>query len=343
VLFRSDNLQTHSDPYFHSISFDEILAYTTTGWGNSCPVATSTGNTEPNVSAGPNYTVPIHTAFALTASGSDADGDTLTYCWEQRDIGPATTVSAPDNGSSPLFRSWNATTSPVRTFPRLVNLLNNNLPIGEVWTATTRTLHFRVTARDNRAGGGGVSTADMQVNVNSNAGPFAVTSHNDSGTYSNTTTVTWDVAGTTNAPINTTLVNVWLSTNYGQSFDLPLATGVPNNGSCVVILPNVDSFGARLKVEAVGNIFFAVNRGPFTLAPMPPRPVLQSIAVTNDTVWLAWTANPGSTYRVQESTNLAGGNWADWLPDVMAAGTLASATNGAGGGPQRFYRVMLAP
>ncbi|MEK7706973.1 MAG: reprolysin-like metallopeptidase, partial [Verrucomicrobiota bacterium] len=128
----SDDLQPHSDPYFHFASFDEILAYTTTGSGSGCPVLSATGNTAPGVSAGANYSIPANTPFTLTASGSDPNGDPLTYCWEERDLGPSTTVTAADNGSSPLFRSWNPSASPSRTFPRLADLLNNTLAIGEI-------------------------------------------------------------------------------------------------------------------------------------------------------------------------------------------------------------------
>ena len=98
----NDNLAPNSDAYFIFDSLDAIVTYTTTGLGN-CPTPVATGNSVPTVSAGSNYTIPSRTPFALTATGSDADGDLLTYCWEERDLGPAQAGNVPDNGTSPIF------------------------------------------------------------------------------------------------------------------------------------------------------------------------------------------------------------------------------------------------
>jgi hypothetical protein len=160
----SDNIQPQSDPYFHSVSFDEIVAYTTTGVGNAAAVISGTGNNVPRVSAGADFVIPARTPFMLDGAGTDADAnDQLTYNWEQRDWGPAQSLGSPDNGTSPLFRSFSATASTARTLPRLANLLNNSPSVGETLPTTNRSLNFRTTVRDNRMGGGGVDTDDALV------------------------------------------------------------------------------------------------------------------------------------------------------------------------------------
>jgi hypothetical protein len=77
-----------ADTYFHNASLEQIVNYTTTGAG-SCGVTSASGNNAPTVNAGANYNIPRNTPFALTATGSDPNGDALTYTWEQFDLGTA--------------------------------------------------------------------------------------------------------------------------------------------------------------------------------------------------------------------------------------------------------------
>ncbi|WEF35533.1 M12 family metallo-peptidase [Pseudoduganella chitinolytica] len=127
-----------------------------------------------------------------------------------------------------------------------------------------RALNFRVTARD---GQGGVGSASTRLTLAPEAGPFRVTSHNAAATVDSgsTQTVTWSVANTNAAPVNTQNVRITLSVDGGKTFPHVLAASTPNSGSKAVTLPALASKTARIKVEAIGNVFFDVSNANFAI------------------------------------------------------------------------------
>jgi hypothetical protein len=157
-----------------------------------------------------------------------------------------------------------------------------NFATGEFLPATNRTMSFRLTVRDNRPVGG-VSYSATTVTAVTSAGPFVITSLNSPVTIAGGTqqTVTWNVAGTNLAPINCANVKISLSTDGGQTFPVVLAASVPNNGSATVTVPNVGTIATtqgRIKVEAIGNIFFDVSDADLTITSTNPAPVLSYLA-----------------------------------------------------------------
>lgn len=276
-----ENLQDHSDPFFHTGSYDQIISYAASG--GTCSVNLPTGNSPPVVGAGSDYTIPIQTPFTLTATGTDPDSDVLTYAWEEFDIG---TPSPPmiDDGSQPLFRSFSPVIARSRTFPRWPDLLAGTSTIGETVATTGRTMTFRVTVRDNRPGGGGVAHDDMQLSTDAGAGPFVVTKPSAGGTWSagSVQTVTWEVANTSAAPVSAANVKISLSTDGGKTWGFVLRSSTRNSGSATVIVPNAPSSMARLRVSAIGNVFFNIS-GAFTITPIARE------SIYYDTTAVAWT------------------------------------------------------
>lgn len=152
-------------------------------------------------------------------------------------------------------------------FPQLSDILNNTSTFGESLPTTSRALNFRVTARDNRSGGGGVADDAMVVTVDSTSGPFVVTAPNTAVIWAGGTVqaVTWNVAGTSAAPVSAANVNVLLSTDSGHTYPFTLASSTPNDGAQDITVPNLTSGSARVRVEAVGNVFFDVSDTDFTI------------------------------------------------------------------------------
>lgn len=272
----SDNIVSNSNDYFHAKSLDEVDSFLSSA-GNSCGTHITQSNQAPTAEAGGNYTIPQQTPFELTASGSDADSDALTYNWEEYDLGPA---SAPgiDNGFSPIFRSFSPSTNPIRTFPLLSTLISNSAPPnGSVLPYTDRTLNFRLTVRD---GNGAVTSDDSQITVTTGSGPFDVTSQPGATTWTGNSieTVTWNVAGTTNAPVNCTTVDILFSTDNATSFPITALSNTANDGSESITVPNFTTAQGRIKVKCSENIFFDINQGSINNTSIGTAPVIQSMS-----------------------------------------------------------------
>jgi len=270
----TEDVQFYSDDYFHVGSQIEMSDFLTS-IGIVCSANSPTGNTIPTVSAGPDVTVPAATPFTLTATGSDPDGDALTFAWEEMDLGAPGPPNT-DNGNRPIFRSYLPEAAAARTFPRLDYILDwdnapPDVPVSESLPVTTRSMQFRATIRDNRSGGGGVASDLAVVNVISAAGPFKVTAPDTPVTWIQGTmeVVTWNVANTTAAPVSCAAVDLGLSTDGGTSFPTVLAAATPNDGSEAVAVPGVTTTTARVKVACASAPFFDISNTDFTIAPVP--------------------------------------------------------------------------
>ena len=280
----------HSIPYYHEVTIQQIQNNLAT---KTCPVATviTATNATPVIAPVADYTIPFTTPFALTASATDANAaDVLTYQWEQNDdhggqLGGNSGARA-NKPVGPNWLSFNPTLSPTRIFPRLSTILAGNSvtpalqPTSgtinvEALSSIARTLHFRCTVRDNHPYSSTVPLAvgqtaftDMTVTVSATAGPFLITSQNAPVTYAggSTQTVTWSVNGTDVAPINTANVKISWSSDGAGTFPVVLLASTPNDGTETVTIPTGATTTGRIKVEAIGNVYFDINNANITVS-----------------------------------------------------------------------------
>lgn len=260
-------IQWHSDAQFHATSI--ALMRQRINSISNCVTLEPTGNTTPVANAGADFVIPKGTAFILEGSATDVNNDALTYDWEQMNIEISAQPPVADATGGPNFRSLPISESPDRWMPQIEDVLANNLfPQWEVIPTVGRTLDFALTVRDNNPNGGESNTDFMHIDVAGAAGPFVVTSPNTAVTWAATSnkTITWDVAGTTANGVNTPLVDIFLSTDGGFTYPTAIATGVPNDGSESIIVPNVAATTqARLMVRGHNNIFYDISNANFSI------------------------------------------------------------------------------
>lgn len=290
----NQNVPSFGADYYHVISLQQMRNYYTTGLGATCPDLVLTGNNSPDVTLPytNDFFIPISTPFELTSEASDPDGDDLTYCWEQFDLGPTTDLGAPE-GDAPIFRSFPPNGNPNRVFPRIENVVGNISDNFEVLPTYSRNLTFRCTVRDNDPNGGGVEWREVKFKATDTAGPFTVMSPNSASvtwTGGELVEVTWDVANTDNAVVNCQSVNIKLSTDGGYNYPITLISGTPNTGSALVFVPDLNTNLARIRVEAADNIFFDISNANFTIEPATEpgwtygltTPVVQELCIPAD-------------------------------------------------------------
>ena len=360
----AQDVAPHSIDIFHQASIAQVQTnIETKTCGTTLSIAGN--NTGPVVAPLTNYTIPRSTPFALTGSASDANGDPLTYTWEQNDNGNATTTGAASVASAtktigPNWISFRPTTSPTRYFPQLLTILAGQnvtgpLPGGdagvniEALSSVARTLNFRLTVRDNAPFSsntlspevGQTSFADVVITVNGTAGPFSVSAPNTAVSWGVGTTqnVTWSVGSTDLTPINVANIKISLSTDGGQTFPIVLAETTPNDGTHPVVIPNNIGNTARIKIEAIGNIFFDISNANFNIitAPLCGDPAgLTTSAITTNAANISWSAVTNATsYDVEYKLNSA----ATWTVLNPAQTTTTASLTGLSAGTAYNWRV----
>lgn len=282
-----ENLQLNSDATFHAISIQEMRSFIDAGEGRLCGTLVNSGNNAPTVDAGASgddvvYTIPSGTPFRVTGQASDLDGDSLSYQWDEMDVGgdtgatDATTIGTDLPGeSNPLFRSYLPKTTPERYFPRLSTVISDNYEIGETLPDSNRQLNLRLTVRDGESG---VASDDLEITVNSDSGSFEISggSINGGGSFSSgsTQSLNWSTAGTElNCPeVEISLLSLNETdppTSYCEYRDegmeqLSLGS-FANSGSALFELPDITLTRGRMMLACADGLFFDLTDRAFNV------------------------------------------------------------------------------
>lgn len=266
----NQNVNDFGTNYYHAGSIAQITFFSQQAGGSNCATVIEVDNNKPEITLPyeDGFFIPISTPFELTGEATDEDGETLTYCWEQYDLGPYGLLTEPVN-DAPLFRSFPPSVDgATRTFPSIGAVVANQMPNNEFLPEYSRNLTFRLTVRDNNMEAGGTVFEELKFKASDTAGPFLVEYPNNGGEVieaGKQEMITWDVANTDNSIVNCKVVNILLSVDGGLTYPYLLSCNTANDGEEPVILPNINTSQARIKVEASDNVFFDISNNNFSI------------------------------------------------------------------------------
>ena len=264
-----------SDNYFHVNSLMQMMNHIV---GNGdCAVKEASGNNIPEVTINPcgaNIVIPRSTPFYLDADATDADGDDLTYCWEQFDEdGPGVPtqgnigINAAVNPIGPLFRSFPPSEESFRYFPAKNTVLNGNTsdPF-DVLPALARTVNMKLTVRDNNPNGGATNIVDLPLTISS-AGPLSVQNQTNWTTGDNVT-ISWSTGGSDNLCAN---ADIYLSIDGGETYPYLIGDDVDYSAGTFSfdvsgLYPSATN--ARIKIECDDFecfYFYDITNGTFSI------------------------------------------------------------------------------
>jgi uncharacterized repeat protein (TIGR01451 family) len=263
-------------------------------------------NNPPVLAAVSNQTIAVGMTLTITNVASDPDGDQLTFS-----LGAGAATNATINATNGVF-TWTPTGDQIGTNDFTMVVTDNGLP------PLSATQSFTVTVVPSNTAPVLAPIADRMIHAGSTL--VITNSVTDTDSPPQVLAFSLDPGAPAAASINATNgVFTWTTGDADANTTNTIPVRVTDNG-----LPNLSDAKS-----------FAVT--------VVPRPVLQSIAISNDVVTLVWSAIAGQGYRVQFETNVDDAAWSALAPDVTASGPTATNTDLTDGTAQRLYRVMVLP
>lgn len=293
--------------YFNGATIDQIQAYLSSQ--PNCGLTTEMTNQPPSIEPMGTINIPKGTAFILTASATDPEGDALSYNWEQDDNAESIiSVVTGNNVKGVIAGSKYPVSSTSRSIPSLKSVVENtltNVADKESVSYISRELNFRVTARDNNVNKPQTNSATQKIIVGQD-GPFQFLGLTKYGKISpvHDYLLKWDIAGTNAAPYNSPNIKVDYTKDKGITWT-DLFQSTSNDGSEIIpagILPVGKTI--QFRASAVGNIFYTVSvpvvyASDYSLCDGSVPQYLNINSVTTYGATVEWVPQQNGAYRLE--------------------------------------------